>query len=95
MDEMIRLDILKGEVLNETTNRELRKAVSDANLFMERPYHYNGIEKTELERELDRKEKMENFEQKLRSVQEELFSSKRNFYTKFAIHQYRLAKLQL
>lgn len=46
---MIKLNILKGQIVEDVSNLELRHKLSDANLFMQRPYHYSGMYPTENE----------------------------------------------
>ena len=43
VDEMIRLNFLRGRISDGPFNNEIRQHLSDANLFMQRPYDENSF----------------------------------------------------
>ena len=48
---MIKLNLLKGSIPDEVSNNELRKNLSDGNLFMQKRFHWGGTSLTQLERQ--------------------------------------------
>jgi len=43
---MIKLNLLKGSIPDEVSNNELRKNLSDGNLFMQKRFHWGGTSLT-------------------------------------------------
>ena len=62
---MIKLNLLKGSIPDEVSNNELRKNLSDANLFMQRRFHWAGTSITQIERQQMVRKNMKFFDKKL------------------------------
>ena len=91
---MNRINFLRGTVRDEYTSKEVRSKLSDANLFWQNPYPADDRHISEYRKDSLVRTQISEYKNMIADSQKILFSSQRNFYTKFALNQYRIAKTE-